>query len=82
MAQNLWGGSPYARYLRSRPACARRAGKRQGEGQGRCREAGGLKEAQSKSAGRRTGTRYEVWYIRDEGSREAPLYPDYLLIGF
>ena len=27
---------------------------------------GGLKEAQSKRAGRRTGTGYEVWYTRDE----------------
>ena len=26
----------------------------------------GLEEAQSKSAGRRTGTGSEVWYIRDE----------------
>jgi hypothetical protein len=30
----------------------------------------GLKEAQSKDAGRRTGTGYEVWYIRDERARD------------
>ena len=30
----------------------------------------GLEEAQSKSAGRRTGTGYEVWYIRDEWARD------------
>jgi hypothetical protein len=29
----------------------------------------GLEEAQSKSAGRRTGTGFEVWYIRDERAR-------------
>jgi adenylate cyclase len=29
----------------------------------------GLKEAWSKGAGRRTGTRYEVWYVRDEWAR-------------
>jgi hypothetical protein len=30
----------------------------------------GLKEAQSKDAGRRTGTGYEVWYTRDERARD------------
>jgi len=30
----------------------------------------GLKEAQSESAGRRTGTGYEVWYIRGEWARD------------
>ena len=36
----------------------------------------GLEEAQSKSAGRRTGTGYEVWYARDEGARDLKvLYP-------
>ena len=30
----------------------------------------GLEEAQSKDAGRRTGTGYEVWYIRDEWARD------------
>ena len=30
----------------------------------------GLKEAQSKRAGRRTGTGYEVWYTRDERARD------------
>ena len=30
----------------------------------------GLKEAQSKSAGRRTGTGYEVWYVRGEWARD------------
>jgi hypothetical protein len=30
----------------------------------------GLEEAQSKSAGRRTGTGSEVWYIRDEWARD------------
>ena len=30
----------------------------------------GLKEAQSKSAGRRTGTGYEVWYARGERARD------------
>jgi len=30
----------------------------------------GLKEAQSKSAGRRTGTGYEVWYVRGERARD------------
>lgn len=30
----------------------------------------GLEEAQSKSAGRRTGTGFEVWYIRDEWARD------------
>ena len=30
----------------------------------------GLKEAQSKNAGRRTGTGYEVWYTRDERARD------------
>ena len=30
----------------------------------------GLKEAQSKDAGRRTETRSEVWYIRDELARD------------
>jgi len=29
----------------------------------------GLKEAQFKNAGRRTGTGSEVWYIRDERAR-------------
>ena len=31
----------------------------------------GLKEAQSKDAGRRTGTGYEVWYDRDELARDS-----------
>jgi len=31
----------------------------------------GLEEAQSKSAGRRTGTGYEVWYTRDERARDS-----------
>ena len=30
----------------------------------------GLEEAQSKDAGRRTGTGYEVWHIRDELARD------------
>ena len=30
----------------------------------------GLEEAQSETAGRRTGTGYEVWYIRDERARD------------
>ncbi len=30
----------------------------------------GLEEVQSKSTGRRTGTGYEVWYIRDEWARD------------
>ena len=30
----------------------------------------GLEEAQSNAAGRRTGTRYEVWYIRGERARD------------
>ena len=30
----------------------------------------GLEEAQSESTGRRTGTGYEVWYIRDEWARD------------
>ena len=30
----------------------------------------GLEEAQSKSAGRRTGTGYEVWYARGEWARD------------
>ena len=30
----------------------------------------GLEEAQSKDAGRRTGTGSEVWYIRDEWARD------------
>ena len=30
----------------------------------------GLEEAQSEAAGRRTGTRYEVWHIRDERARD------------
>ena len=30
----------------------------------------GLEEAQSKSAGRRTGTGFEVWYTRDEWARD------------
>jgi hypothetical protein len=30
----------------------------------------GLKEAQSNSAGRRTGTGYEVWHTRDERARD------------
>ena len=30
----------------------------------------GLKEAQSKCAGRRTGTGAEVWYTRDERARD------------
>jgi hypothetical protein len=30
----------------------------------------GLEEVQSKSAGRRTGTGYEVWYTRDEWARD------------
>ena len=30
----------------------------------------GLEEAQSKCAGRRTGTGYEVWYTRDERARD------------
>ena len=30
----------------------------------------GLKEAQSKDAGRRTGTGSEVWYTRDERARD------------
>ncbi len=29
-----------------------------------------LEEAQSKDAGRRTGTGFEVWYIRDEWARD------------
>jgi hypothetical protein len=36
----------------------------------------GLEEAQSKSAGRRTGTGYEVWYARGEWARDhEALYP-------
>ena len=31
----------------------------------------GLKEAQFKTAGRRTGTRYEVWSTRDELARDS-----------
>ena len=31
----------------------------------------GLEEAQSKSAGRRTGTGYEVWYTPDELARDS-----------
>ena len=31
----------------------------------------GLEEAQSKDAGRRTGTGSEVWYIRDELARDS-----------
>jgi hypothetical protein len=31
----------------------------------------GLEEVQSKSAGRRTGTGYEVWYTRDELARDS-----------
>ena len=30
----------------------------------------GLEEAKSETAGRRTGTGYEVWYIRDERARD------------
>ena len=30
----------------------------------------GLKEAQSKGTGRRTGTGYEVWYVRGERARD------------
>ena len=30
----------------------------------------GLKEAQSKSAGQRTGTGHEVWYARGEWARD------------
>jgi len=30
----------------------------------------GLEEAQSKRAGRRTGTGYEVWYTRDKRARD------------
>jgi len=30
----------------------------------------GLEEAQSKDAGRRTGTGFEVWYTRDERARD------------
>ncbi len=30
----------------------------------------GLEEVRSKSAGRRTGTGYEVWYARDERARD------------
>jgi hypothetical protein len=30
----------------------------------------GLKEAQSETVGRRTGTGYEVWYTRDERARD------------
>ena len=30
----------------------------------------GLEEVQSKSAGRRTGTGYEVWYTRDQWARD------------
>src|SRR5712664_3294834 len=30
----------------------------------------GLKEAWSEGAGRRTGTGYEVWYVRDEWARD------------
>ena len=31
----------------------------------------GLEEAQSKDAGRRTGTGYEVWYTRDKLARDS-----------
>ena len=38
----------------------------------------GLKEARSKSAGRRTGTGYEVWYTRDERARDCEvLHPQW-----
>ncbi len=30
----------------------------------------GLEEVQSESAGRRTGTGYEVWYTRDKWARD------------
>jgi hypothetical protein len=39
------------------------------KGKGLSREAG-LEEAQSKCAGRRTGTGSEVWYARDERARD------------
>ena len=34
----------------------------------------GLEEAQSKDAGRRTGTGYEVWYARDELARDSEVF--------
>ncbi len=38
----------------------------------------GLEEAQSKYAGRRTGTRYEVWYTRNELARDSEvLHPQW-----
>ncbi len=38
----------------------------------------GLEEAQSKRAGRRTGTGYEVWYTRDERARDCEvLHPQW-----
>jgi len=35
----------------------------------------GLEEAQSEAAGRRTGTRYEVWHIRAERARDREVLP-------
>jgi len=40
----------------------------------------GLEEAQSKHAGRRIGTRYEVWYTRNELARDSEvLHPQGVL---
>ena len=51
------------------------AKQRLGEGQALVKGKGfvvrrGLKEAQSENAGRRTGTGYEVWYVRGEWARD------------
>jgi hypothetical protein len=42
-------------------------GKEQGQG---ARREGGLEDAPSTRAGRRTGTGYEVWHTRDERARD------------
>ena len=49
------------------PGFRRAEGKEKGKGVAVRR---GLKEAQSESAGRRTGTGYEVWYVRGEWARD------------
>ncbi|RJR22305.1 MAG: hypothetical protein C4582_06855 [Desulfobacteraceae bacterium] len=49
------------------PGFRRAEGKEKGKGDVARR---GLKEAQSEDAGRRTGTGYEVWYVRGEWARD------------
>jgi hypothetical protein len=51
------------------PAPGKRGAEGQEKGKGVVARRG-LEEAQSESTGRRTGTGYEVWYIRDEPSRD------------